>query len=64
MIGVSSLLTVYNYVFHEHEHVRTGLPYQKIRNKPFAWSCKGCDLFDGECWAECRAEQKAAKSGH
>ena len=42
-----------------HEHAEIGLPYQKIRNKPFPWKeCPSCDLLDFECWAKCRADKK------
>eukprot|EP00600_Ochromonadales_sp_CCMP1393_P002371 CAMPEP_0174984774 /NCGR_PEP_ID=MMETSP0004_2-20121128/17931_1 /TAXON_ID=420556 /ORGANISM="Ochromonas sp., Strain CCMP1393" /LENGTH=84 /DNA_ID=CAMNT_0016237265 /DNA_START=71 /DNA_END=325 /DNA_ORIENTATION=- len=54
MVGLSTVLTVYNVVAHSHDHIRTGLPYQKIRSKPYPWSCPDCNLFDLECWKECR----------
>ena len=48
MTGLSSAVGVYNYVTLEHDHQeKTGLTYQKIRNKPFPWKeCPNCDLFD------------------
>lgn len=54
MVGLSSLLTVYNIVAHDHEHERHGLPYQKIRAKPYPWKCGDCNLFDNKCWKECK----------
>jgi hypothetical protein len=56
MIGLSTVAGVYNYLTLEHEHQeKNGLPYQKIRNKPFPWKeCPNCDLLDAECWKECR----------
>lgn len=59
MIGVSLIGAGYNVVFHSHEHVRTGLPYQKMRTKPFPWSCPDCDMFDLNCFAECKAAKNA-----
>ena len=42
-----------------HEHAEVGLPYQKIRNKPFPWKeCPTCDLLDFDCWSKCRADKK------
>jgi hypothetical protein len=57
MIGLSTLLTVYNIVAHDHDHARHGLPYQKIRAKPYPWACSDCNLFEGDCWKECKANK-------
>lgn len=57
MIGLSTLLTVYNIVAHDHDHARHGLPYQKIRSKPYPWACNDCNLFEGDCWKECKANK-------
>lgn len=54
MVGLSGLLTIYNIVAHDHEHVRHGLPYQKVRAKPYPWQCGDCNLFDNQCWKECK----------
>lgn len=64
MIGISSLMAVYNIVAHDHDHARHGLPYQKIRNKPYPWKCSDCNLFDNDCFAECKGAKKAKASGH
>ena len=49
----------------EHDHRPDGaLPeYMKIRHKPYPWTCSDCDLFDMQCWKQCKAEKKAA-GGH
>jgi hypothetical protein len=53
----------YSFLFEEHRHrIEGDLPeYMKIRNKEFPWSCGDCDLFDGPCWAKCKAEKEAKK---
>lgn len=61
MVGAPWSLCRYSTPFFDAHHHRTDgeLPeYMKIRSKDFPWKCGGCDLFDGECWKECRAEQK------
>ncbi|KAJ1428061.1 hypothetical protein B484DRAFT_394961 [Ochromonadaceae sp. CCMP2298] len=63
MVGLSCGLVVYNIVAHDHEHVRTGLPYQRFRSKPYPWSCPDCNLFDGACWKECRDAVKEKEAG-
>ena len=55
MVALSTVLVVYNVVAHDHEHAATGLPYMKIRNRPYAWECPDCNIFDLDCWKECRA---------
>lgn len=55
MVVLSSVLAAYCVATHSHEHVRTGLPYQKIRSKPYPWAAADCNLFDGECWKEFKA---------
>lgn len=57
MVTLSTLLAIYCMAVHSHEHVRHGLPYQKIRSKPYPWSAADCNLFEGECWKEARAAQ-------
>jgi len=58
VVGLSTLFTL---IFDEHPHRIEGeLPeYMKIRSKEFPWECSDCDLFDGNCWKQCRAEKKA-----
>lgn len=58
MVGLSTVTFVYNFAVLEHEHARTGLPYQKFRNKPYPWKCPDCNLFDLECWKECKEKNK------
>ena len=58
MIGLSTGLTVYNVVAHSHDHAHSGYAYQKIRNKPYPWDCSDCNLFDNDCFKECRAANK------
>jgi hypothetical protein len=64
MVILSGVLGIYNFVYHDHgEEARTGLPYQKIRTKPFPWrECPNCDLFDLKCWKECRDGKKGISS--
>jgi cytochrome c oxidase subunit 6a len=52
----------YSYFFDVHPHRHEGeLPeYMKTRSKEFPWECGDCDLFDGKCWAKCRAENANA----
>ena len=58
MFGVTSFFTVYNVLFHSHDHPRTDLPYMNIRTKPFPWrECPNCNIFDGDCWAKCRGQE-------
>ena len=64
MIGVSTLFCAYNLIFHSHDHPRTDLPFMKIRNKPYPWSCPDCNLFDYACWNECKGGAKAEDSHH
>ena len=59
MVSLSTLLTIYCLAVHSHEHPRHGLPYQKIRSKPYPWSAADCNLFEGECWKEARAAAQA-----
>ena len=59
MVGLCCVSATYCIAVHDHVEPRRGLPYQKIRNKPFPWSCSDCDLFDLKCWDAC----KAAKAG-
>ena len=59
MVVLSTLFGLYNIAAHDHHHGRNDLPYMHIRNKPYPWSCSDCNLFDGECWAECRAAKNA-----
>jgi hypothetical protein len=49
---------IYNVVFHDHDHARSDLPYQKYRSKPLPWGCSNCDLFDMDCWAACKEAKK------
>ena len=63
MIGLSAVVTVYNVMTHSHDHPRDDLPYQKIRNRPFPWTCSNCDLFDFPCWKECRENRKKEQEG-
>eukprot|EP00286_Rhodomonas_abbreviata_P007209 CAMPEP_0181339332 /NCGR_PEP_ID=MMETSP1101-20121128/29192_1 /TAXON_ID=46948 /ORGANISM="Rhodomonas abbreviata, Strain Caron Lab Isolate" /LENGTH=101 /DNA_ID=CAMNT_0023450279 /DNA_START=55 /DNA_END=360 /DNA_ORIENTATION=- len=58
MVGLSVALGVYCFIVSEHEHGRTGLSYQKIRTKPYPWSCSDCNLFSPDCWKECRAAKQ------
>jgi len=59
MIALSGAALALNMGAHEHGHVRTGLPYQHMRGKPYPWACD-CTLFDTACWAECRGETPAS----
>mmetsp|Transcript_12197 Transcript_12197/g.15217 ORF Transcript_12197/g.15217 Transcript_12197/m.15217 type:complete len:144 (+) Transcript_12197:59-490(+) len=45
----------------EHHGRQEGeLPdYMRIRTKAFPWECEDCELFNGKCWAKCRAEKAA-----
>eukprot|EP01036_Dinobryon_divergens_P050306 gene50306-67367_t len=54
MIALSTVVAIYNVAFGTHEHGNTGLPYQKIRSKPYPWSCPDCNLLDYPCWDECK----------
>ena len=59
MIGLSAVFGLYNWATLKHDHQdKTDLPYLKIRNKPFPWGCSNCDLFDYDCWRECRGGAK------
>ena len=65
MVGLSAAFGVYNYAFAAHEHAgRTDLPYLKIRNRPYPWACPDCNLFDLECWKECKGGAKADHEEH
>eukprot|EP00349_Pseudokeronopsis_sp_Brazil_P009753 CAMPEP_0202956028 /NCGR_PEP_ID=MMETSP1396-20130829/576_1 /ASSEMBLY_ACC=CAM_ASM_000872 /TAXON_ID= /ORGANISM="Pseudokeronopsis sp., Strain Brazil" /LENGTH=65 /DNA_ID=CAMNT_0049672861 /DNA_START=140 /DNA_END=337 /DNA_ORIENTATION=+ len=59
MVCLSTLFGLYNLASHDHEHSEHGLAYQHLRAKPYPWSCPDCNLFDGQCWDECRAAKKA-----
>lgn len=59
MVVLSTVFGLYNIAVHDHHHGRTDLPYMHIRAKPYPWSCSDCNLFDGECWAQCRAAKNA-----
>eukprot|EP00607_Mallomonas_marina_P005535 CAMPEP_0182427964 /NCGR_PEP_ID=MMETSP1167-20130531/20923_1 /TAXON_ID=2988 /ORGANISM="Mallomonas Sp, Strain CCMP3275" /LENGTH=91 /DNA_ID=CAMNT_0024610575 /DNA_START=105 /DNA_END=380 /DNA_ORIENTATION=- len=63
MVALCGVVTVYNLVAHSHDHAHTGLPYQKIRNKPYPWSCPDCNLLDYPCWDECKG-RGSAKADH
>ncbi len=54
MIGLSTVLGLYNVAAHEHEHGRHDLPYMHIRTKPYPWECSDCNLFSGDCWKACK----------
>ena len=59
MAGVTGVVTVYNIVFHSHDHPRTDLPYMRIRTKPYPWrECSDCNILDYKCWEDCRAAKK------
>lgn len=64
MVGLTGLFTIYNIAIHGHQHPRKDLPYLKLRNKPFPWECKDCDLFDMDCWDECRGGAKKEDAHH
>jgi NAD-dependent dihydropyrimidine dehydrogenase PreA subunit len=55
MVVASFGFAAYNIAMHEHVHPRHDLPYQHIRTKPYPWKCSDCNLFEGECWKECKA---------
>jgi cytochrome c oxidase subunit 6a len=63
-LPVCALSVVYSYVMDEHPHRHEGaLPeYMVVRKKEFPWECDECDLFDGKCWAKCRAAKAEAKA--
>jgi len=45
MVAFTGIVGVYNVVVHDHDHVREGLPYNRIRNKPFPWhECPDCEV--------------------
>ena len=64
MAGLSTVLGIYTYFTNTHDHARSGLPYQKIRSKPYPWACSDCALFDGDCWKECRGETVSHDEHH
>ena len=47
------------FVGHDHRKPGPEPDYMRIRNKEFPWECSDCELFNGECWKKCRAEQAA-----
>ena len=61
MIGLSTTFGLFNLVTHSSHHDGlTGLPYQKIRNKPYPWSCPDCNLMDLPCWDACKGRNVTA----
>lgn len=62
-VPAMGILTVYNLVVHfSHEHhqeeeEKEAPSYMKIRNRPFAWECSDCGLFEPACWAKCRQKK-------
>ena len=64
MFTLSATVGVYNVIFHDHHHARRDMPYLKLRNKPFPWSCNDCDLADLNCWAECKGTKKKDDGHH
>jgi hypothetical protein len=63
-VPVCAISCFYSYFFDEHSHRHEGpLPdYMMVRTKEFPWECSECDLFDGKCWAKCKAEKAAEKA--
>ena len=51
---------LYSVVFDKHSHRIEGpLPdFMAVRSKEFPWQCGECDLFDLNCWKECKAAKK------
>lgn len=65
MTGVTSFFIVYNIAFHAHDHQRDGLPYMKIRTRPFPWKeCSDCEFFNSDCWKKCRGGDAGEEGGH
>jgi hypothetical protein len=64
MVAISTATGLYNVAVNSHEHGRTDMPYMKLRNKPYPWSCSDCNIFDGDCWAACKGKGKAKKEAH
>lgn len=59
------LTSIKDIILNEHDHRKPGPEpdYMRIRNKPFPWECEDCELFNRDCWKQCRAE-KAAEAGN
>lgn len=59
-VGLFLTFTMYRHFAHHHDdHEKVAYPHLKIRNKPFPWGSKDCDLFDFACKKAAYEEAKA-----
>ena len=48
----------YRHAMHPHEHEDIAYSHMKIRAKPYPWDCPDCNLFESQCFRDCKAAAK------
>ena len=48
----------YRHMMHPHEHEDIAYSHMKIRAKPYPWDCPDCNLFEAQCFRDCKAAAK------
>ena len=48
----------YRHAMHPHEHEDIAYSHMKIRAKPYPWDCPDCNLFEAQCFRDCKAAAK------
>ena len=45
-------------MMHPHAHEDVAYSHMKIRAKPYPWDCPDCNLFESQCFRDCKAAAK------
>ena len=48
----------YRHMMHPHAHEDVAYSHLKIRAKPYPWDCPDCNLFEAQCFRDCKAAVK------
>ena len=48
----------YRHMMHPHAHEDVAYSHLKIRAKPYPWDCPDCNLFEAQCFRDCKAAAK------
>ena len=48
----------YRHMMHPHAHEDVAYSHMKIRAKPYPWDCPDCNLFEAQCFRDCKAAAK------
>ena len=48
----------YRHMMHPHAHEDIAYSHMKIRAKPYPWDCPDCNLFEAQCFRDCKAAAK------